>query len=491
MKKVLCLALALCLLFAVLSGCKKTDNEESYFTVAIAQDLDDTLDPHLVVAAGTKEVMFNVFEGLLKPTPEGNLVPAVCSSYTVDGTKYTFTLRDGIKFHNGRPVTAEDVVYSITRCRDGGYVSAFSNISEVKGEGNTVTITLKEPMVEFAAYLTCAIIPRDYADQATAPIGTGPYKFVSRSAQENVILQAFDDYWGAKPKIRNIRLRIIENGDSLLMSLKSGAVDMASHLTSTQVKGLGDGFDIVQGNMNLVQALYLNNVRAPFDDIRVRQALSYAIDKHEIINHVFDGYGSPLGSSMYPAFSKYFLPELTDYYKTDVQKARDLLKEAGYENLSFRITVPSNYQPHMDTATVIVEQLKRAGINASIEPVEWETWVSRVYSGRDFETTVVGFDASTMTARALLERFGSANGKNFIGYKSEKYDELLKKALAEYDDAKQTEYFKAMERDLTENAANVYIQDLADLVAVRKGVSGVRFYPIYVLDLSGLEYEGK
>ena len=130
--------------------------------------------------------------------------------------------------------------------------------------------------------------------------------------------------------------------------------------------------------MNLVQALYLNNAEKPFDDVRVRQALCYAIDRQQILDLAFDGYGTLLGSSMYPAFSKYFDDELTNYYTYNTEKAKELLTEAGYPNgFDMTITVPSNYQSHMDTAQVIVEQLKAVGINAAIQPVTWESWVQR------------------------------------------------------------------------------------------------------------------
>ena len=152
------------------------------------------------------------------------------------------------------------------------------------------------------------------------------------------------------------------------------------------------------------------------------------------------------------------------------------------------ITVPSNYKPHMDTAEVLVQQLADIGVKATIQPIEWESWVSDVYAGRQFQSTVVGVDASTMTARALLERFTSTYGKNFINYNNAEYDALFQQVLASNDDAEQTALYKQMEQNLTENAANVYIQDLADLVAVRKGLEGVTFYPIYVLDLATIRY---
>ena len=128
--------------------------------------------------------------------------------------------------------------------------------------------------------------------------------------------------------------------------------------------------------MNLVQALYLNNAEKPFDDVLVRQALSYAVDKQQIIDLAFDGYGSPIGTSIYPAFGKYFDESLIDYYKYDVEKAKALLAEAGYpDGFSMIITVPSNYKPHIDTAEVLVQQLSAVGITAEIQLVEWETWL--------------------------------------------------------------------------------------------------------------------
>ncbi len=463
-------------------------------TVAIAQDLDDSLDPHMTVAAGTKEIMFNVFEGLVKPTPDGDLVCAVASDYTVsdDRTTYTFTLRDGVRFHNGQTVTAEDVVWSIRRCADveGGssLVEAFSAVTDVTANADgTVSITIAEPDNEFFSSLTAAILPRDYADQATAPVGTGPFRYVSRSAQDNVVLERFEDYWGTPAKLDRVTLKIMENPDSILMSLQSGAVDLCAHMTSNRAAQLGEDFNIAEGTMNLVQALYLNNGAEPFDDLRVRQALCYAVDREQILDLAFDGYGSLIGSSMYPAFGKYFDDSLTNYYTHNVDKAKALLTEAGYpDGFEMTITVPSNYTPHIDAAQVIAEQLKAVGINAKLELIEWGAWLSDVYSGRQFQSTVVGLDASTMTARALLSRFESTAKRNFVNYVNEEYDALYRQAQITYDDAEQTRLYKELERNLTENAVNVYIQDLADLVAVRKGLEGLQFYPIYVLDLSTL-----
>ena len=135
-----------------------------------------------------------------------------------------------------------------------------------------------------------------------------------------------------------------------------------------------------------------------------------------------------------------------------------------------------------------MEQLKAVGITAEIQLVEWGVWLDQTYTNREFQSTVVGVDASNMTARALLERFTSTAGDNFINYSSSDYDALFAQVQATADDAQRTELYKDMERNLTEHAANVYIQDLADLVALRTGLEGLQFYPMYVLDLSTVRY---
>lgn len=514
-KRIMTLLAAVCLLSAALCGCgggsqtAPTDQKPTgepnalaaraaagEINIGIAQDLDSSLDPHKTVKAGTREVMFNVFEGLLKPDSSGNLKPALAESYTVseDHLLYTCKLRSGAVFHNGQPVTTEDVIWSYQRIgapaeADVVPTPAFAD-AEIYAEGeDTICFRLSEPSNEFASYLTTAVLPRDYTEQDTKPVGTGPFRFISRTAQESIVLERFDDYWGEQPSLTKVTYKIIENADSIVLSLQSGAVDLVAHLTTTQAAQLGAGFHIEEGTMNLVQALYLNNGAAPFNDVRVRQALCYAIDRQQILDLAFDGYGTLLGSSMYPAFGKYFDEELTQYYTYDPARAKALLAEAGYpDGFEMEITVPSNYQPHMDTAQVVVEQLKAVGIRATIQPVTFESWVQDAYVGRKFQSTLVGVDASNMTARAMLERFVSSHDKNFINYTDEQYDDMFAQAQRCYDDAEQTAIYKAMERNLTENAANVYIQDLADLVAVRDGIEGPDFYPIYVMDLTSIRY---
>ena len=476
-------------------GGDKAGDASNHITIGIPQDLEETLDPHEAMAAGTREILFNIYEGLVKPNSNGELIPAVADDFSVseDGLTYTFHLRKGVKFHNGKDVTAEDVLYSIGRNADPSsetaYASAFSNVKEYKAEGENIVIVLKQKDNDFLQSMTIGIIPEEVTDIATNPVGTGPYMYVSRSPQENVILKRFKDYWGEKAYIENVTLKICANADSIVMDLLGGSVDFFARITSAQALQLKDGdFNIEEGTMNLVQAMYLNNAVEPFNNEKVRQALCYAVDPKEIIDLAFDGKGTELGSSMFPAFGKYFVAEINDVYDVDLEKAKALLAEAGYaDGFTFTIKVPSNYQPHIDTAQVIAEQLKKIGVTAEIKLVEWESWLSDVYIGRDYEATVVGVDASQMTARAMLERFTSESSKNFVNFKSEAYDAAFNNAVSTTDDAKATEYYKECEWILAREAANVYIQDLAEMVAINKKYTGYEFYPIYVLDIAKIK----
>ena len=506
-KRILAVALVLVMALGLLSGCgkkaaSKTEGaasraETNEICIGIAQDFD-SLDPDYMTAAGTKEVLFNVFEGLVKPNADGEIVPAVASEIKEadDGLTYWFTLREGVSFHSGDPVTMQDVVYSIERrwkdSDPAAQLAALGVIDSLEADGNVLKVSLSEPSNEFlAAVMNAYILPADYMDQETAPIGTGPYRFVSRQVQDSLVLERFDGYWGTPGKLQKVTFRILENAEGLVLGLQSGALDLVAHMSSDQTVQLSKNeFSIAEGSMNLVQALYLNNAAEPFNDVRVRQALCYAVDKQAVIDLAFDGYGIPLGTSMFPSFVKYYDESLTDYYTQDTEKAKALLTEAGYaDGFDMTITVPSNYTPHVNTAQVLVEQLREIGVRATVQPVDWSTWLEEVYSNRNFQSTVTGLTSDNMTARKLLERFGSTVGNNFTNYSNAEYDETLEKALRTVDDAEQTGLYRDLERNLTENAANVYLQDMADLVAVRSGLTGLTFYPIYVLDVSTLSWQ--
>lgn len=469
-------------------------NAADTITIGMTQDLD-SMDPAKAESAGTREVLFNVYDGLVKPDTDGNLNPAVASEVNIseDGKTYSFTLREGVKFHNGASVTAEDVKYSIERYRDsttgGSLVSAFAAVDHVDIVDDAhVDVVLKEPDTDFLAYFTIGITPASVSDLDAEPVGTGPYKYVSRTPLESVSFEKFDEYWdeAGRAHIQNLVYRITSNTDAIGMELAGGSIDMFYRTPEAQLSQLSeDEFTIYEGTMNLVQALYLNNAKAPFDDVRVRQALCYAIDKGQIKDLVSGGKGEEVGSSMYPAFGKYFMPELNDTYTTDLDKARALLAEAGLaDGFTFTIHVSSAHPQHIETAQVLKEQFALIGVTAQIEQIEWNSWLSDVYSGRNYEATVVGVDASALNAPSMLSRFQSDAGNNFVNFNSASYDETYLKATASVEDAEKTALYKECLTILSDEAASVYIQDLPSFVVLNKKFTGYEFYPLYAQNIA-------
>ncbi len=466
-------------------------------TVGIAQDLSN-LDPQLAATAGVREVLFNIFEGLVKASPDGSLTGAVASDYEIsaDGRTYTFTLREGVTFHNGEAVTVEDVVYSLERCagseNDGTpLVSAFSNVTGIEAaDERHVTITLAEPSTEFINALTSPVIPQGSGPSITETmVGTGPFRFVSYAPQDNLVMERYDGYWNQEKaaKLDKVTFKIIPDVNSLVIGLKGGTLDMVVHLPNTLLSEVEKDFTVHQNTMNIVQALYLNNAVEPFDNELVRQAMYYAIDVDEIIEFVCSGAGVATGTSMYPAQTKYFMPELAENYQKDVEKAKELLAQAGYpDGFSMTITAPSNYAQHMDTAMVLIEQLKAVGITAELLPVEWQTWVDDVYRGRNYQSTVCGIAADDMTAREMLVRYMSDNRKNFIAFQDEEYDDVMARAMASTDDTEQTALYKRAQEILNEKAASLWIQDACELVAMNPALDGFTFYRTYVIDMAAV-----
>lgn len=453
--------------------------------VGIQQDID-SLDPHLAVAAGTKEVLFNIFEGLVVSDENGNVTPAVAEDYTIsnDGLTYTFKLRDGIKFSDGTPVTAEDVKYSIERCSgllDGTpLIKALSIISSVEiVDRSTINIVLSEADSEIIYYLTADIIPASSSETGEI-MGTGPFKLDSYVPQEGIVLSRNEYYWrDGLPYLDKVTFKIVASAESAMMELQAGSIDIYPYLTDDQANELSASFNIGSNGSNVVQALYLNNAVAPFDDVRVRQALCYAVDKDAINEFVFGGRGETIGTSMVPGYECY----VDTGYGHDIEKAKEMLTEAGYpDGFSMDITVPSNYQMHIDTAQVIVEQLKEVGITATIKKVDWSTWLDDVYKGRNFESTVCGI-AGSLTPSYLLVRYQSDAKNNFIGYSNVEFDTLYKKISTSLDSEEVTEGYRQLQTMLYEDAASVYTVVPPVLIAMNRKLAGYRFYPIYVQDM--------
>ena len=455
----------------------------------MTQDLA-SLDPHVDTDAGTRDVVFNLYEGLVKPTSDGGFIAAVASDYTIsdDAKTYTFTLRDGITFHDGTPVTIEDVKYSIDRYAEiQGESSAFSSLvdSVEVQDDKTLVVNLKESYSEFLPMMTIAIIPQSNEDPAGNPIGTGPFKYVSYTPGQNLELEKYDGYWQeGVPSLDSVEFKFIADVDTAFVELQAGTIDILKYLTSAQAETLGDDYNIVQGSMNLVHAMYLNSAYDPLSKTEVRQALCYAVDRDAINNFIFGGKSHIIGSHMIPAMSKYYEPEAETVYSYDPEKAKELLADAGYaDGFDLEITVPSSYSQHVDSAQIIADELSQVGINVTLNQVEWSTWLQDVYKGGNFQATVIGFDG-TLAPSDWLKKYVTDDAKNFMHYSNTEYDDVFNTAYTTVDDDVKVENYKKAQMILAEDAAAVYIEDPANLVAVSKKFGGYTFYPTAAEDMS-------
>lgn len=455
----------------------------------MTQDLA-SLDPHVDTDAGTRDVVFNLYEGLVKPTSDGGFIPAVASDYIIsdDAKTYTFTLRDGITFHDGTPVTIEDVKYSIDRYAEiQGESSAFSSLvdSVEVQDDKTLVVNLKESYSEFLPMMTIAIIPQSNEDPAGNPIGTGRFKYVSYTPGQNLELEKYDGYWQeGVPSLDSVEFKFIADVDTAFVELQAGTIDILKYLTSAQAETLGDDYNIVQGSMNLVHAMYLNSAYEPLSKTEVRQALCYAVDRDAINNFIFGGKSHIIGSHMIPAMSKYYEPEAETVYSYDPEKAKELLADAGYaDGFDLEITVPSSYSQHVDSAQIIADELSQVGVNVTLNQVEWSTWLQDVYKGGNFQATVIGFDG-TLAPSDWLKKYVTDDAKNFMHYSNTEYDDVFNTAYTTVDDDVKVENYKKAQMILAEDAAAVYIEDPANLVAVSKKFGGYTFYPTAAEDMS-------
>ena len=223
------IAIVMTVVLSACGGASKTGGNS--VVVGISQDLD-SLDPHNSVYAGTREVLFNLYEGLVKPTSSGAIEPAVASDFEVaeDAKSILFTLRDGIKYWDGTAVTVEDVIFSVNRYADiQGSESAFSVLKSVEAQGeNQILVTLSEANSEFIYQLTCAIIPASFdPEKEECPQGTGPFKFVSYAAGESLEVEKNENYWKEGfPYLDAVTFKIVTDADTAILQLNSGTLDI-------------------------------------------------------------------------------------------------------------------------------------------------------------------------------------------------------------------------------------------------------------------------
>ncbi len=449
----------------------------------------DSFHPYLAAAAGTKEIIYNFFDGLVKLMPDGSLEPALAEKIEVadDAREYTFKIRKNVTFHNGQELTADDVVYSLQNAagigEDGTLkIAQLALIEKVEAEGDTVTVTLKESDSDFLSYMTLAIIPRDYHEQETKPVGTGPFVFTEYKPQQYVKMRKNEHYWREhNAYLDEVNFLIMPSADAAIVDLQAGNIDIFPYLTMDKKELLQDQFNFIEADSNMVQIWGLNNAREPFNDPLVRRAMNMAVDKKLLIDTVTFGQGKVLESGMAPAMGEYYASDLADQY--DPEGARKLLEENGYTNLTINITVPGNYMIHVQTAEVIAAQLEAIGVKTNIISVDWATWLTDVYQGKDHDSTVIALTFDYVAPGTVLRHYYTGSDANFINFSDPDFDALYEQAKSETDHAKKVDLYWQMQKILQEQAASVFLQNPGTQTAVSKKLAGYTTYPQYVQDM--------
>ena len=481
------LAVGFCLV-----GCGQDEQKQvKELKTTMTMDID-SMNPYKIVSSGSEEIMFNVFEGLLMPGVDGSLVPTLAESWKVseDGKTYTFKIRKGVKFHDGTTLTPNDVVFSLKRMagKDGlpPVKALLGEMQTIKVVGDDeVEVTLAKPNSAFIYALTMGIVPEANKDNLEKnPIGTGPFKVKEYTREQELVLDKFDDYWGNKAKLDRVIVYITPNTETAFLKLLSGEIDMLSRVDAKRINELKN-FNNVYAPQNTVQIFALNNAVEPFNDIRVRKAINYAIDKDEIIKSVMDGNGIKLETNMSPVMKKYCIPNIGQ--KRDIEKAKELLKESGHENFTFTIKVPSNYSLHVNTAQVIAQQLKEIGLDAKIETIEWTTWLSDVYTGKQYEASIVGLSGK-LDPYAILRRYTKAYKNNFFNFDNPEYDRLVAEAKNSTDDAVVTANYKKAQEILRDQQAAIYIMDPELMTSLDKRIKGFEYYPTPFINFANMSF---
>ncbi len=459
----------------------------------------DSFFPWESAAADTAAIYYNIFDGLLSFDEKGALHPALAESYEISDDKltYTFHLRQGVKFHNGADFSSADCIYTYENLAglNGNSVKSDSMARDVDSisapDSHTFIVKTKVPMGGFLALNICPILPVGYTNHAEHPVGTGAYKFVEYQLHQKVVLEKNENYWNKEnePKIARIEIYVMSDENAILSALQSKQLDVGQMLSADNAKALAEKFQIFSAPQNMVQILGLNNSVKPLDNILVRQAISMAINKDEIIEGAMGGCGTKLYSNFSPLLGTYYNDRLSDVYKNDINQAKSLLASAGYGNgFELEITVPGNYRIHVDTAQIIAKQLEKIGVRCKIKTVEWTTWLDQVYTKFDYQATVIAF-AGKLDPAEVLRRYYSSYKRNFTRYNNPVFDETFDKAERETDISKRIKYYKYCQELLTKSAPAVFISDPNNTLLLRKDVRGFEIYPVLFYNFSKIYFE--
>jgi peptide/nickel transport system substrate-binding protein len=455
--------------------------------------LDLTASPASAIAA---VVHYNVQECLVKVDRTGKIVPWLAERWTTsDGNLgYTFTLKRGVRFHNGREMKAADVKFVLERAASAETKhpqrQRYENIAGITVKDDyTLALTLKELDASFLLTLArqgSVIYPREAVETLkSAPAGTGPFTLAEWVRGDRIVLAKHRDYHvKGLPQLDRVTYRFIPDPNAVLAALKAGDIDASlfglgpEHIPDLQKD---PRFAVIVGETTNDVILAMNNARKPFTDVRVRRAITHAIDKQEVVKGAMFGFGRVLGSNVDP-LNPYFV-DLAGAMPHDPARARQLLAEAGYPGgFEAVLRVAPQYYYTVRTGEVITNQLQKVGIKVRIEQIEWGQWLARVWREADYDLTIIGHAEP-------WDINNYANPKYYFRYDSARLQDLYKKSEVALDDRARRELYAQMQRLLVEDAPAVWLYVHPRLAVTKKGVQGLwKDLPISSADLSEVSW---
>ena len=466
-------------------------------SVVLGMILEPTsLDPTTAPAAAIGEVVhYNILEGLTKINADGNITPLLAESWVMDadGKAYTFKLRKGVKFQDGAHFDSAAVKFSFERSKaekstNKAKGAVFNNIAHISApDAHTVVLVLNNPDGNFLFRMgenTAVILHPSTADAAaTKPVGTGPYKLENWSKGSAITLTKWDAYRdAANVKLKRVTFRFINDASAQVAALLAGDIDGMPRFQSPQSLKQFQAdkrFVVEMGNTAGKGIMTINNKKKPFDDVRVRRALSHAIDKKAFIDGVFEGLAKPIGSHMAPTDAGYV--DLTGQYPFDPEKAKALLKEAGVQTpLNVTLTLPP--PPYARKGgEILAAQLAKVGIVAKIENVEWAQWLGGTFKGN--------FDLTVINHVEPLDFMNYANPQYYWGYDSKAFRDLATKYSATTGAKDRTKLFGDMQRMIANDAVNVFLFNPTNTAVYKKGLKGLwASSPVFANDMASVSW---
>ncbi len=497
MKKRLALLAAACLCMAVSMTSFAADKSD----IVVAVDADvDTLHPTDFSTTVELGVLNQIYDTLLYYSPDGTKdpEPRIAESYEIsdDGLDYTFHLRDDVTFHDGTPVTADDVVFSIELYKASEYQgSQISMLSSVEAtDEHTVVCHLDAPYSPFLQGICSPMIASkayyesSEDDFVNNPIGTGPYKFVSRAKGSNIKLEANEDYYRGAPEIKEVTFEVIPDSSTKAIALQTGEVNFAEIDSATKPQlEANPAITIAEVPTSAFSYIAMNTEKEPFNDVKVRQAINYAIDRDNLVAVCYDGEAEV--NSNICAKERFGYSDDQFQYTYDPEKAKELLAEAGIEtpyDLG-EILVAEKYS---NLATVIQNDLKAVGLDVTISVKEFNSYISDLQNGS------YGITALNMTLEGDTQTLEMAFTSDYIGiannarYSDEEMDKLFEQARTETDNDKRAEIFNEIFTKVQDEAIYAVMCNPMTLYAYNSDLSCPEFVlegNYYLYDFSWAE----